>query len=287
MGYQERDWEIVDYQLYNLQGMTFRGPKPNLLEEKKYFSCLGAAQTFGCFCDRPYPKILEEKINFQSLNLGFAGAGPDYFIQRPALIELINNGRFAIIQVMSGRSESNSLFYSGGQEYLTRRSDGIKIGAGQAYQQLLKKYPQDYVHQIVEETRQNWIMNYQKLLQLISIPKILFWFSVRNPYYQEKYDNVHRLFSHFPQLVNYSMIQRIKQYSDAYVESISRRGFPQLLISRFTHKPTYIDLAAARKDLEDCKKHLFNNYYPSPEMQIDAANSLEKVCKKYLSLIKS
>jgi hypothetical protein len=52
MGYQERDWEIVDYQQYRLKNTEFdiRGPKPESLEKNKYFVCIGAAQTFGCFC---------------------------------------------------------------------------------------------------------------------------------------------------------------------------------------------------------------------------------------------
>ncbi|OKH23255.1 hypothetical protein NIES593_10475 [Hydrococcus rivularis NIES-593] len=73
-----------------------------------------------------------------------------------------------------------------------------------------------------------------------------------------------------------------KKYSDEYVECITGRGMPQLLISRFTGKPTSID--SGREDLRNLhgSKHMFNKYYPSPEMQIDAAKALEKVCKKYL-----
>ena len=55
MSYQERDWEIVDYQMYSLKNTnkSFRGPEPKNLEANKYFVCLGAAQTFGCFVRDP------------------------------------------------------------------------------------------------------------------------------------------------------------------------------------------------------------------------------------------
>lgn len=284
MGYQERDWEIIDYQIYSLNdtGLPFRGPKPQTLEPRNYFVCIGAAQTFGCFCTKPYPVLLEKKLNFPSLNLGSAGAGPYFFLKQQQLMPYINNAKFAIVQVMSGRSESNQLFDSGGREYLTRRSDGVKIGADAAYEQLLKETNIKFVREIVAETRQNWVDNFKNLLQQIEVPKILFWFSNRHPVYQEKYTSAYSLFGSFPQLVNQSMVKQIRKYSHDYVECISTRGRYQLLISRFTNKPTIID--PGREDLRALygNKQKYNKYYPSPEMHVDATEALEKICKKYL-----
>lgn len=285
MSYQPRDREIVDYQMYSLKdtGLSFRGPEPKSLEENQYFVCIGAAQTYGCFCERPYPKLLEEKLNLPVLNLGVGGAGPYYFLKEKALLPYINKAKFAIVQVMSGRSESNSFFESGGGEYLTRISDGFRTGADDAYQQLLKQNDEKLVKRIVAETRQNWVNNYLKLLQEIKVPKILFWFSIRSPYYQENYNHkgVQGLFGAFPQLVNSTMIKQIRKYSDDYVECISTRGRPQLMISRFTGKPAPIDML--REDLRSLYGiQKYNKYYPSPEMQIDAGQVLEKVSKKYL-----
>jgi hypothetical protein len=286
MQYQDRDWEIVDYKGYSLPNvpeLTFRGPKPESLAEGQYFVCIGAAQTLGCFCEKPYPALLQEKLNLPCLNLGMAGAGPSLFLENNQLLEYINQAKFAIVQVMSGRSESNSLFDSRGREYLVRRSDGVRLGADAAYQELLEKKDKHYVKDLIAETRNNWIVNYKKLLQKIEVSKILFWFSTREPFYIEKYTNVSNLFGRYPQLVNLKMIEKIKKYSNGYVECISGRGMPQLMISRFTYKPINIDLM--REDLRRLygNKQLYNKYYPSPEMQIDAANTLEKYCKKYLN----
>ncbi len=139
MTYQKRDWDIVDYQIYSLKDtdLSFRGPEPQKLEENKYFVCIGAAQTFGCFCQKPFPILLEKKLNLPVLNLGVGGAGPYFYLKEKSLISYINKARFAIIQIMSGRTESNSLFDSRGSAYLTRRSDGTKVMADPAYEQLL------------------------------------------------------------------------------------------------------------------------------------------------------
>ncbi|MDY7014496.1 MAG: DUF6473 family protein [Cyanobacteriota bacterium] len=70
--YQRRDREFIDYQVYLLENTNrvFRGPKIENLQTTPYFVCVGAAQTFGCFCERPYPTILENKLDLPVLNLG-------------------------------------------------------------------------------------------------------------------------------------------------------------------------------------------------------------------------
>lgn len=294
MGYQERDWEIVDYQSYRLgdTGLTARGPKPEGMEKGNYFACLGAAQTYGCFCEKPYPILLQENLNMPALNLGFAGAGPFFFLKHEKVLEYVNNARFAIVQVMSGRSESNSVFESDGGELLRRRSDGAKIGADAAYQQLLQEKTgwrkilfwkkKHNVEQIVAETRNNWVSNYKRLFEKITVPTILFWFSQRQPDYSERYNHAWSLFGQFPQLVNSAMIEQVRQYCNDYVECVSSRGNPQLLISRFSGKPITIDPADARKDLGTGKRETHNTYYPSPEMQVDGATALEPVCRQYV-----
>lgn len=299
MGYQDRDWEIVDYQDYCLENtkFTLRGPKPPSLEKDSYFVCLGAAQTYGAFCQEPYPQLISQKIDLPALNLGFGGAGPDYYLQNMELLKkYLNNAKFAIVQVMSGRSESNSLFSSGGMEYLTKVADGSKARAAVAYNQLLKQNNKSYVEKIVAETRANWVKHQIQLLQEIEIPTITFWFSTRPTHYKEIYlcqqlayfslffgqtKASNLLFGEFPQLIDSAMIEQVKEYSDEYVECISKRGFPQRLISRFSGKPTKIDTAAAGQGIKS-RQWKYNKYYPSPEMHVDAANSLLNICQKYI-----
>jgi hypothetical protein len=279
--YQDRDYEIIDYELFHLPGTGFhvRGPAPDTLEPGEYFTGVGAAQTFGCFTEQPYLALLSSHLNLSSLNLGFAGAGPRFFLQQPTLLEYVNRGRFAILQVMSGRSEDNSQFDTGGREYLTRRSDGERIGAEPAYKELLANESVSTVAEIVEETRENWVKSYSALLEAIEVPTILFWFSTRSPDYEESYDSeIRALFGEFPHLVNRSMVERVRHLSDGYVECVSRRGLPQRLISRFTGEPVSV---MYRPDLGGVWQDEFNPYYPAPEMHTDAFHALAETCRKY------
>jgi Domain of unknown function (DUF6473) len=278
-GYQDRDYEIVDYQLYNLEGIPrpFRGPKPKSIDKENFLTCVGAAQTFGCYCENPYPMALQKELGLPTLNFGVAGAGPSFFTTRPAFMKRINEAKFAIIQIMSGRSESNSLFESKGGEMLLRHSDNKTLGAAPAYRELLATKDYGLIYEILLETRRNWVRNYIKLLNDIKIPKILFWFSVRSLDYTLDFNDVHKFFGEFPQFVTSEMVEILKKYSDEYVECVSNRGLPQPLFSRFTGKPFSI---TKRKDLGGGKK-THNDYYPSPEMHEDATALLVPVCRKF------
>jgi hypothetical protein len=275
--YQEHDWDVVKYDLYYLEDFyrPLRGPRPPSLESGAYFTSIGAAQTFGRFVARPFPLLLAERLGAGSLNLGTAGAGPRFFVEHPELLRYANAGAFAIIQVMSARSEDNSLFSSGGRELLTRRGDGVTVGAEPAYQGLLAVHPAEYVRHVVEETRRNWLASFRALLATIRVPRVVLWFSERDPDYQERYDDVYTLFGKFPQLVNSRMLEEVRARADHYVECISSRGMPQLLRSRFTGLPS--GTVVGRADL-GWDTSGYNRYYPSPEMHEDAAEALQDVC---------
>jgi hypothetical protein len=277
-GYQKRDYEVIDYEMFVLPGTRWqlRGPAPKTLAVGEYFTCVGAAQTFGCLTEQPFPALLADRLDQPALNLGQAGAGPRFFVRHEGALNYINQGRFAVVQVMSARSEDNSRFDSGGLEQLTRRSDGERIAAEAGYKELLANESPDTVAAIVEETRTNWVRNYSVLLGAIHVPTILFWFSQRPADYDESYTDVHGLFERFPQLVNQDMVDQVRDLSDDYVECISARGFPQHLISRFTGASISVDFAGHWDE--------YDRYYPSPQMHEDAADALLEACRRYAAL---
>jgi hypothetical protein len=280
MGYQERDYDIIDYEMFRLpETGPLRGPAPRTLAPGEYFTCVGAAQTFGCLCEQPYPSLLAHRLGLPVLNFGLAGAGPRLFLRHQAVLRYVNAGRFAILQVMSGRSEDNSFFDTGGRSYLTRRSDGERMEAVLAYRELLAKESEERIQAVVEETRQNWVKSFASLLEAIEVPTILFWFSERSPDYEESYSErrLRPLFGKFPHLVNRTMVEQIRPLGDEYVECISARGLPQRLLSRFTGEPGSIPY---RTDGGGGRER-YNRYYPSPEMHADAADALVEACRKY------
>lgn len=292
-GYQRRDYEVVDYELAKLvgSGLYFRGAGNGGYEGGNFFTCLGAAQTLGCFCKDPYPALLSGKLGVPALNLGYGGAGPEFFARQRQLHPIINQGSFAVIQVMSGRSQSNSLFECGGLEFLTRRTDGRQLGSNAAYGDLLAGHSlirkggpvgrrlarllaRPRLRSLVAETRVAWVESYRVLLQELTCPTVLLWFSTRTPDYQEDPRTLRGLFGDFPQLVNRAMVDEVAGMCSGFVECTTARGNPQPLFSRFTGAPVTVDPTADRRDLGVGPPWSHNRYYPSPEMHEDAADAL-------------
>lgn len=284
--YGQHDGRVVDYELFTLDPpiidpvtrtpLELRGPRPRSLDSGDYFVCIGGAQTFGRFCATPFPTLLRDRLGLDALNLGRGGAGPSFFSpENDVMMDYIGRARFAILQVMSGRSAGNSLFSCQGLGSYARRSDGSVVGADEAFDELLRERKRREVREIVAETRENWVRDFQSLLQAIDIPKVLFWFSVRKPAYIDRYRSRSSLFRDFPQLVNQKMIRRLQGGCDDYVACVSSRGLPQSLVDRFTGEP----LAVRDPWAGEWRS---NGYYPSPEMHAKAAAALEPVVRAYV-----
>jgi len=280
--YDIRDKDIIDYQVFQLGNVSafhkFRGSKPSTLEKGQYITCIGAAQTYGCYAERPFPELLEKKIDYPILNMGWGGAGPEFFLHDKELIRRINDSKFVVLQVMAGRGEANSLVKSTlGARGIVCRDTGEDVLPEDFYEDLLINHNVDYVKQIVEETRETWVNNYKELMAQIKVPIVLFWISTRTPDYEEKYNSVYQLFGGFPQLINKEALDQIIPHAQDYVECVTGRGLPQKLTSRFGSEIPVINLNG--KIIEQP----VNNYYPSPEMHEDATNALEPACKKLLN----
>ena len=191
-----------------------------------------------------------------------------FFLECPVLLNYVNAGRFAVVQVMSGRSEDNSVFDSGGREFLLPRSGGERMGAEPAYRELLANEGPEHARAVVEETRANWVKSFSALLEAIEVPTVLFWFSKRSPDFEDDYSDVVSMFGEFPHLVNRAMVEQIGR-SATIRECVSARGFPQRLFNRFTGEPASVTYRPDWATWQGIRR-----YYPSPEMHFDAAETL-------------
>lgn len=263
------DYEL--YQLPTLGGREFRGPPVNT--SAPYLAFIGASQTFGRFVPRPFPCLLGTRLGIPVLNLAVGGAGPRHYLARNYL-ELINGAEAVVIQVMSGRSASNSLFdnsESGGMIGHVRGEQST-VRADEFYSRLGQSSSKPRFEAIVNETRNDYMSSFIQLLRKIVVPKILFWFSRRHPQYAEDYEKIpEAVLGDFPQLVNQSMVQRLAAFSDDYVECISKQGLPHPL----WQSDQSIDGAVYREGI------LENHSYPSPAMHIAAADALEDSCRRF------
>lgn len=301
--YQVRDEDIIDYQEFTVPGcdVKFRGPgfDPFKVPQGSFFTCLGAAQTYGCFFERPFPNILAERTGLMALNLAVGGTGPGFYLQYPSLIDAMNRGKFVILQCMAARHESNSRFEADGYvEFVRDRVKGDSVNSGDAWRRIIDE-EFDKAPNYVAESRASWLETTRRLVDAIKVPVIFFWYSRREPDYAIDWDAIREqterrrrgeytghfidgLSGDFPHYVDGPTARAAAAMCDVEAQCLSNRGMGARLMNRHTGKP--ID-PADYKDRGPEYQAIYsgrNDYYPSAEMHEDAADALEPVVRKLI-----
>ncbi len=278
--YQKADQDFIDYKMYELPGLKRKLRGPAFKEELRvgqYAASLGAAQTFGRFCEHPYPRLLSEELKFPVINLGVGGVGASNFM-RPELIKFVNNGLFCIIQVMSGRSAPNCYFdsFSGQNVFgLDKENLGPAAFASQVIQYCIDNKSEQFVKNLVADMRWAWVRQMFLLAKKIKVPKVLVWFSTRLPDYSLEVKDLHLLNGgSYPQYIDLKTLLQALPYFDYFVECVSSRGKPHHLY----HNGQLIKL-----DMGNGKGVSENKYYPTPEMHIDVQKALHSVCSSLIT----
>lgn len=273
--YALRDHEIVDYEYWELagSGAHFRGPEHDFDDPAPYVACVGAAQTFGCFVARPYPTVLAEALDMRTVNLGLGSAVPSFFSSNDRLMEVINGSQVLVLQVMAARQEGNSRLAMRGTDLVHDRRHGDDVPAHLAWQRILDEEPAN-VDRYVTESQQSWIGHYRHLLEKVTVPVVLFYYSVRDKDFTVRRDAklAHEMLEPFPQLVEGASVDTIAALCDRCVECTSVRNHKHPLTSRFTGEPVQVDNSVLDPRMQTRWKR--NWYYPSPEMHEDAAAAL-------------
>jgi hypothetical protein len=274
-GYQKQDTNIFDYKLWKLPNspLHIRGPRIEL-QKNKYLVAIGAAQTFGRFANITYCDMLSKQIDMPILNFGFSGAGPTFFSENETLLELINDSSGVIVQMLSGRSVSNSRFVVQGNQGLVKPAHDPKadpVFAETAYLKFLQKASATEKAQLLAEIRLRYVAAMARLLGLVKPPKLLMYWSTREPRYREGLANLQGYWAAFPHFVDAGVCEALRPHADDYIEIVTKRGLPQPLVDKSTGKPV---LMWPESTFPNVALRYHNLYYPSPEMHEDAAKAL-------------
>ncbi|NVO57443.1 hypothetical protein HW561_16730 [Rhodobacteraceae bacterium B1Z28] len=154
-------------------------------------ACVGGDETFGRFVERPFPAILEAKLNKTCANFGSLFCGVEAISRGQGLLDLVNGSQQCVLQAPDVPGQSN-LFY----RVHPRRNDRFL----EPTKELLDLYPDvDFteVHFvrhllgrlrvkddarfdiIAQELRAAWIRSLRSLLGRIDPPVVLLWLRVR------------------------------------------------------------------------------------------------------------
>jgi len=276
---------IVDYELYRLPGVDFtlRGPQWAMDAQSPSVSFLGAAQTFGAFSKYPFPNLLGEMLSARVLNFGRGGAGAGYYTNRQAVIDYINETDLCIVQVMSARSSVENAYMQSTEgltsvRILKGRNSGRVMLGHLAYKELAEELSPEDFFELIKQTREGFIRQYQALAEAIKVPKILLYVGrgapLKDVSINERWKSNDLLGNH-PHMVTQGMISTISQYFDETVFSYGPEGFNQRLVNRFTGDYASIK----RSETYTVNKH---NTYISPYLHTKASLDLYDVANEKL-----
>jgi hypothetical protein len=274
--YQQLDRPHFDYQLGTVPGLgatRFRGPIPDL--GRPFVACLGAAQTFGRFVKSPFPEQLSRRLGVPVLNLGVGGVGPRFWLQSPYQA-VLGKAQLVVVQVMAGRSASNSMFDNSATGDLkgTLLATGARMRFEEFLARLLATADRTTIERVVAETRADYVASMLALGNALArTPTVLMWMSQRVPEYQLDLRSEFGIQQAFPQLLDRPVVESIRPAFGNYVESVCASGIPQPLWPG----TAAIDGAAPGPD-----GLLYNRYYPSPEMHDFTVDRLEPICRRLL-----
>jgi Domain of unknown function (DUF6473) len=285
--YSPRDHEIVEYSFHEhaaLPGWILRGPAVDVENRSDYFSCIGAAQTLGVYVPTPFPELLSQQTGLAAWNLGVGGASPGFFLQHPELLPYINKGRFAILQVMTARDESNDRMQSTAVASAVKDlKHGDTVPAQVAWQRIMQEEPHN-LQRYIAQSRANWETHMAALTAKITVPLIHFWFSPKplDAPLDLSSTSVAGIIDEFPQFINGENLGYTARAAIPLVCCFSRRNMNFALRSRYTGRGVQVDYAVLdRTGSTPSFVETHNIYYPSPQMHWDAAHVLSETIARH------
>ncbi|MGB6229748.1 MAG: DUF6473 family protein [Litorimonas sp.] len=277
MGYQKTDRNVIDYDLWFGKDWRrgFRGPRSNLASAHDIV-CIGAAQTFGRFVERPFSLQLSEILQKTVLNLGVSGSGPDFYLSSPDLMQHLRQAGTVILQAMSGRSVSAGCLETMPNNFgVLRFTDGLESEtpymAQKAYEKLRKERGEEAFQTQVAAVQKRWVELYLELYREIPGRKLLLWLSSEAP--GDNVDLTNSPLGTFPHFVTAGMVEALAEAGYEVVECILKDMPAQVLVNDRTG---VVEEVFDRKSFPGRPDRLraLNNYYATPELHDLATRKL-------------
>ena len=209
---------------YGASRLMFRGPRRSL--DRPYIAFLGGTETYGKYVPDPFPDLVEEQVGFAAINLGCVNAGPDVYLNEPAVIEIARGAEAVVIQVMGAVNVTNS-YYTVHQRRndrfisasprlraLYRDVDFTEFNFTRHMLTTLEATSKERFEVVAADLRKVWTDRMQELLAQLANRTVLLWMSDQAP-------GRSRGLGHDPLLVDEAMIAAIRPMASGYVEAVS------------------------------------------------------------------
>jgi hypothetical protein len=176
---------------YGNSKLLFRGPGRDL--GRPYCAFLGGTATYGKFVVNPFPDLVEHVVGLASVNLGCVNAGPDVFLNEPAILDVASGARITVVQILGAQNLTNRFYAvhprrndrflsaSARLQAMFPEVDFTEFNFTRHMLQSLCAVSPDRFEVVAEELRAAWVARMQALLQKLSGRVLLLWMADHPP----------------------------------------------------------------------------------------------------------
>ena len=209
---------------YGASRLIFRGPRRSL--DRPYIAFLGGTETYGKYVPDPFPDLVEEEVGFAAINLGCMNAGPDVYLNEPAVIEIARGAEAVVLQVMGAVNVTNAYYTvhprrndrfiaaSPQLKALFREVDFTEFNFTKHMLTTLEATSKERFEVVSADLRRVWTDRMQDLLAQLANRTVLLWMADEAP-------GRARGLAQDPVLVDAAMIAAIRPATRGYVEAVS------------------------------------------------------------------
>ncbi|WP_224823982.1 DUF6473 family protein [Cognatishimia sp. MH4019] len=229
MTYETLGQSGLDYFPCSYEGsrLRFRGPRKQLRHE--YVACLGGTETYGRFIETPFPALIEDKIGFETVNLGVVNAGPEAYLNEPGIIDLANRSEAIVLEITGAQNCSNRFYtvhprrndrFVHASDLMTtifRDADFTEFHFTGHLLAELKQSAPDRFAMLVDELQSAWLGRMKTLLDKLTAPVTLLWMGENGP--SDDMEATGR-----PQFITGSMIEQLRGMASDYAEVVFDPG---------------------------------------------------------------
>lgn len=214
---------------YGKSKLLFRGPRRKL--DGSFVAALGGSETYGKFVPHPWPEQLEWQLGAPVVNFGYLNAGPDVFINEPALIDAAGRARATIIQLTSAQNLSNRFYAvhprrndrflraSTLMKTLFREVDFAEFHFTGHMLTALKAVSPDKFDMVEQELKAAWVARMKHLLDKIEGKTVLLWLTDHRPE-----DTPPDPLGPWPHLVDEEMVMAVRPFATDLVRVVPTRA---------------------------------------------------------------
>lgn len=212
---------------YGTSRLLFRGPRRAL--ERPYVAVLGGTETYGKYVPQPYPALVETETELRMVNLGCVNAGPDVYLNQPAVTQIAAGADVVVVQIVGAHNLTNRFYTvhprrndrflsaSGHLRSLFRDVEFTEFHFTRHMLMTLRAAAPDRFEVVADELRSAWVARMKQLLARLPTRVVLLWMAGHSPSDAMRQDG---LFDE-PTLVDDRMVAAIKPFASAYVEAVS------------------------------------------------------------------